>query len=294
MKKIILCVVIVILFTSCGQVKTVFENNAPGEKWEIIRDDYMVPGAPVSNERPIPNVLSEQEVLLKAADYANEKGIFDPSYIGYEIVPSLMTAKIESPILLIDAVRGEPESYVLTAVDVAGVFLADVGVNPAINASTDEFFGVFGFAIPDALNHYITKREAVELIQSQFPDSAVSEPVAITNLRLDDDPYSHMFFFWYFTVNDSARNAADAGDEYIIASVIPGYPAIPSGVSNRAAIDFAGQRGDIHLNGYRMAKLNKPLYLFDKLNTARAAGGASFAPSSYPAESVGFTPVPLK
>jgi hypothetical protein len=65
-------------------------------------------------------------------------------------------------------------------------------------------------------------------------------------------------------------------------------------MSNRAAIDFAGQRGDFHLKGYRMAKLNKPLRLFEKLETARSVGGASFAPSGYPEESVGFTPEPLK
>jgi hypothetical protein len=140
----------------------------------------------------------------------------------------------------------------------------------------------------------ITRREAAELIQSQFPDSAVSEPLAITNLRLDDDNSSHTFFFWYFTVSGNERSVAGAGDEYIIATYIPDYKSIPGGVSNRAAIDYAGDRGDHHLKGYRMAKLNKPLRLFDKLETARTAGGASFAPSDYPAESVGITPLPLK
>jgi hypothetical protein len=174
------------------------------------------------------------------------------------------------------------------------VFLAQLSFNSAINASGEEFAGLRSFALPGSAYHFITKREAAELIQSQFPDSAVSEPMAITNLRLDDDPYSHMFFFWYFTVSDGERSVANAGDEYIIATDIPGYTSIPGGVSNRAAIDYAGGRGDFHLNGYRMAKLSKPLRLFEKLETARSAGGASFAPSSYPAESVGFTPVPLK
>jgi hypothetical protein len=293
MKKLILCVVIVILFASCGQDKTLFENNTPEEKWAIIQD-YMVPGASVSNERPLPNVLSEQEILLKAADILSKEGAFDTSYHEYQKHPALLSAKLEPPILVTDAENGEPGWYLLIATDDKGVFLARMSFNSSVNAKSDGFIGLSSFAFPNTANHFITKREASDLIQSQFPDSAVSEPLAITGLWLDDDPSSHMFFFWYFTVNDSARNAADAGDEYIIASVIPGYPAIPGGVSNRAAIDFAGQRGDIHLNGYRMAKLNKPLYLFDKLNTARAAGGASFAPSSYPAESVGFTPVPLK
>jgi hypothetical protein len=118
--------------------------------------------------------------------------------------------------------------------------------------------------------------------------------MAISNLRLDDDPHSHMFLFWYFTVSDDSRSAAGSADEYIIATVIPGYTAIPGGMSNRAAIGFEGKRGDHHLKGYRMAKLDTPLRLFDKLSAARAAGGASFVSSAYPSESIGITPVPLK
>jgi hypothetical protein len=293
MKKLIFCVFSVIAFSSCGRNTAVFENNTPEEKWDIIQD-YMVPTAPVSNERPLPNVLSEKEILLKAMVYANEKGALDTSYFEYQNNPALLTAKIETPILIADATSGESSSYMLTAVDDKGVFLLWMSFDAAVNSSDEEFAGLRGFAFPNSANHYITKREVTELIHSQFPDSAVSEPMAITNLRLEEDPYSHMFFFWYFAVNDTARDAAGVSDEYIIASVVSGYPGIPGGVSNRAAIDFAGGRGDIHLNGYRMAKLEKPLRLFDKLQTARAAGGASFTPPSYPTESVGFTPVPLK
>jgi hypothetical protein len=293
MKKLIFYACIAIVLTSCGQKPTVFEGSTSAEKWEVIQD-YIVPGAPVSNTRPLPNVLSEQEVLLKAMDYALDEGALDASYFEYQNNPALLSAKIETPILITDAASGMPSSYTLTAVDDDGVFLMRVSVNASLNSSDAEFEYVRGSAIPDTSNHYITKREAAELIQSQFQDSAVSEPMAITNLRLDDDPYSHMFFFWYFTVSGGERSAAGYADEYIIASAIPGYTSIPGGVSNRAAIDYAGGRGNFHLNGYRMAKLSKPLRLFEKLETARSAGGALFAPSTYPAESVGFTPVPLK
>jgi hypothetical protein len=160
----------------------------------------------------------------------------------------------------------------LIAVDSAGVYLGQMAFDIAVNVSDDEFIGLRGFALPNTANHFITKQEAVNLIQSQFPDSAVSEPLAITGLHLDDDPSSHMFIFWYFTDNNSARNVDGVSDEYIIATFISGYPGIPGGVSNRSAIDYAGGRGDFHLNGYRMAKLEKPLKLFDKLNAARAVG----------------------
>jgi hypothetical protein len=102
----------------------------------------------------------------------------------------------------------------------------------------------------------------------------------------------HIALFWYFTDGENARDTAGVVEEYVIDAAILGYHSIPGGVSNRAVINLG--RGSPHLNGYRMAKLDKPLRLFDKLETALAAGGASFAPSSYPAESVGFTPVPLK
>jgi hypothetical protein len=294
MKKIIFCVFIAVAFASCGQKTIMYEKSTPQEKWRIIQEYYMVPGAPVSNERPLPNVLSEQEVLLKALDVLSKEGAFDTSYHEYQKHPALLTAKIETPILVTNAENGEPGWYLLMATDNTGVFLARMSFNSSVTVSDDEFIGISSFAFPDSANHFITKQEAAELIKSQFPDSTVSEPIAIENLRLDDDPYSHMFFFWYFTVNDNARNVDNANDEYVIATFIPGYTDIPGGVSNRAAIDYAGGRGDLHLNGYRMAKLNKPLRLFDKLEVARAAGGASFVPASYPTESVGITPVPLK
>jgi hypothetical protein len=245
----------------------------------------------VSDERPLPNVLSEQEVLLKAADVLIEMGVFESSYYAYQQYPALRNAKIEAPILVIDAQTGEPRYYIITAVD-NDIVLAEVQVKTYINSSDERFIMGRGFALPGSQNHFITRREAVELIKSQFPDKTVSEPLAIGNLWLENDKQSHRFIYWYFTVSDNGRSASGEADEYVIGTVIPGYPAIPGGVSNRAAIDYAGQRGDFHLQGYRMAKLNSPLRLFDKLNEARAAGG-TFS-SSPDTERVGITPVPLK
>ncbi|MDR2149336.1 MAG: hypothetical protein LBO67_00635 [Spirochaetaceae bacterium] len=100
--------------------------------------------------------------------------------------------------------------------------------------------------------------------------------------------------FWYFTVNENGRNAEGAVEEYVIAAGITGYRSIPGGVSNRAAINGDQGRGNPHLGWHRMAKLNTPLRLFEKREAARAAGGASFALSTYPTASIGFTPVSLK
>ncbi|MDR2211811.1 MAG: hypothetical protein LBO65_10180 [Spirochaetaceae bacterium] len=298
MKRIICCVFVVAALTSCGPkpVPTVFESSTPEEKWAILRDDYLAADAPVSSERPLPNVLSEQEVLLKAADAAIAEGVLYSDYYAYEETPALKTAKIETPILLTDGATGEPNMYLLTAVDDAGVLLAEVYVNSEAGTSDADFELGRGFAITNTSFHYITKREAAELIQSQFPEGEVSEPMAVSNLRLGEDPHSHRGIFWYFTVGESepSRSAAGTAEEYVLAADVFGYHPVPGGLSNnRAAIDI-GQGGSFHLDGYRMAKLDRPLRLFNKLNTARSAGGASFSPSVYPSETISFTPVPLK
>jgi hypothetical protein len=292
MSKIGLWGFIVLVFASCGPKERAFEQPTPEEKWEIIEEYYLVPGAPVSTEHPLPNVLSEQEVLLKAAKVAIEEGVLDPSYYAYQNNPALMTAKIETPILLTDSTNGVPDMYLLTAVDDMDILLAEVFVKSAVNTNDAQFENGRSFTIPDSSFHYITKQEAVELVQSQFPEDTVSDPMAVYNLRLGDDPHSHRGLFWYFTVGENARSTGGSGEEYVIAADIAGYRSIPGGVSNRAAINLG--RGSPHLNGYRMAKLDKPLRLFDKLETARAAGGALFVPASYPTESAGFTPVLLK
>jgi hypothetical protein len=296
MKKVIFCLFIVSMFASCGQKLTVFESGTPEEKWDIMREYYIVPSAPVSNERPLPNVLSEKEVLLKAADAAIKEGVLDPSYYEYENNPALLNAKIETPILLFDASTGLPDSYFLTAVDENGTSLAIVTVSPTYNV--DEAAFVLGRIIVrhnGPVNHVITKREAADLIQEQFSENMVSEPIAIHNLRVGDNEQSHRGLFWYFEVSDNTRSVAGTGDGYIIGSTIPGYKFIPGGVSNRAAIDFVGGRGDHYLKGYRMAKLDKNLRIFDKFNAARTVGNVTFPPLVYPADPpVGFTPVPLK
>jgi hypothetical protein len=297
MKKIVFCTFIAIGFVSCRQ-QAEYAKSRPEEKWEIIQEYYMVPDVPVSDERPLPNVLSEQEVLLKAADFAIAEGVLDPSYYAYQTNPALMDAKIETPILVTDANSGVPDMYILNAVDQDGIYLARISVSSNL-ADTSKASFVFSRFITEptsAHNHLMTKREATALIQSQFPngmtDGTVSEPMMIGNLRLGDDPHSHRAFLWYFTVSENTRSTVGTGGEYVIDAIIGGYRSIPGGVSNRAAINKG--HTSHHLDGYRMVKLDRPLQLFDKLNTARSVGGVLFSSSAYPRETVGFTPVPLK
>jgi hypothetical protein len=260
MKKLAFCVFIAVLFGSCGQngqKQTVYETSTSQEKWQIIRDDFMVSDVPVSEERPLPSVLSEQEVLLKAADVAVKEGVLDPEYYAYQNNPALKDAKIETPILMTDADTGVPDKYFLNAVDANGISLASVSVRSAYDESEATFecggrFISLAGSGPDI--HVITKREAAELTQSQFPGSTVSEPMAIDNLRLNDKRYSHQAMFWYFTVSDTTRSGTGESGEYILDIDIVGYSSISGGISNRAALN----RGGPHLNGYRMAKLDTP------------------------------------
>jgi CDP-diacylglycerol pyrophosphatase len=106
MRKIWLCGFMVIIFASCGQKVTEYAKSTPEEKWEIIQEYCMASDASASTESPLPNVLSEQEVLLKAADFAIAEGVLDPSYYAYQTNPALMDAKIETPILMTDASSG--------------------------------------------------------------------------------------------------------------------------------------------------------------------------------------------
>ncbi|MDR0628164.1 MAG: hypothetical protein LBG24_00675 [Treponema sp.] len=293
-----LCGFIALVFASCGQKERAFEQSTPEEKWEIIQEYCMAPDASASAERPLANILSEQEVLLKAADFAIEEGVLDPSYYAYQTNPALMDAKIETPVLVTDASSGVPDMYILNAVDQDGIYLARISVssNPSDTSEASFIFSRFITEPTSAHNHLMTKREATALIQSQFPngmtDGTVSEPMMIGNLRLGDDPHSHRGLFWYFTVGENVRSTVGTGGEYVIDAIIGGYRSIPGGVTNRAAINMG--HTSHHLDEYRMVKLDRPLHLFDKLNTARSVGGVSFTPSAYPIETVGFTPAPLK
>jgi hypothetical protein len=270
-------------------------QEATQETWEAIQQS-MAQGAEVSSERPFPDVLSEQEILLKAVDYAHKIGAFNPAYYVYQENPALITAKLETPVLIYHVPTGTTNAYSLTAVDTDGTDLMTAYVSSSVDTDINSFehLRIIGLVnIPEQSVHRMTKREAVHLMKSQFPDNHISDPIALSGLYLKDSPYSSNHVFWYFTVDDSNRSITESTEEYIIASEIVGWKKISGGLSNRAAIN-SGDGGSPHLNWNRMAKLETPLRIFERIEAARAAGGTSFTPSNYPTESVGFTPVSLK
>ena len=290
---------VVMVCSSCseGSIKNPSSTTqeATQETWEVIQQS-MAPGAEVCSERPFSDVLSEQEILLKAVNYAHKIGAFNPAYYVYQENPALLTAKLETPVLIYYVPTGTANSYSLTAVDTDGTDLMTVYVSSSVDTDINSFehLRIIGLVnIPEQSVHRMTKREAVHLMKSQFPDNQISDPIALSGLYLEDSPYSNNHVFWYFTVDDSNRSIAEASEEYIIASEIVGWKKISGGLSNRAAIN-SGDGGSPHLNWNRMAKLETPLRIFERIEAARAARGASFSPSMYPMETIGFTPVPLK
>jgi hypothetical protein len=298
MKKFALFIVVVFVLVSCGSGGTKIATITPEEKLEIILS-IMVSGTALSSERPCTGILSEQEVMLKAADYAVKLGALDPSYYLYQDDPALLTAKIERPILVYDFTGfggSDGATYLLNAVDDNGINLAVAYVRPVVEAEESSFVAS-RFERADTFAehsyHRITKREAVNLSRSQFPGKTVSEPVAI-RMRLAGKPYSHYTNFWYFTVDDNSRNAVGNTEEYIIDSVITGDAVYSGGVSNRIAIS-GGVRGSPQLDGARMARLDSPLNVFDKLEAARSTGRSlSAVIAERSVEPAKFTQVPLQ
>jgi hypothetical protein len=287
-----------IIFISCSNfIKPANTAVTHEEKWAAV-ESIMASGAVPSNIRPRADLLSEQEVLLKAADYLYSIGGFDPSFYAYEEEPRLLTAKIETPVLLYFP-DGTAFSYFFIAVDEKGESLIGSMVRPGIDVNYDLFEINRSGIIPNkpdyASSHFITKQEAAELVKTQFPDSVVSEPIAVTNVFLEDHPYSNTSIFWYFTVSGgNERSAETVPEEYIIDSTIMGYRTIAGGVSNRSAIS-TGRGGSPLLGWERMARLDTPLNLFEKIEAsdARALAGDNTA-VPYQRTELKYTPVPLR
>jgi hypothetical protein len=262
MKNIVFGVILLLLLFSC-EVKTKVNSRqlTTQEKLNSLQT-YLFEGVILDDQRPMENILSEQEVLLKAADYAVNEGVFDPNFYLYKNHPELLTAKIEAPIL-VHGPDGSPVIYMLHAVDKNGSHLMFVYVKCDVNAQDDEFVTIRTEPLPgyNERGHYITKREIKAFLKNRFEDKIVSEPVAISGIRLEESPYSNIAIFWYFTTENnsaesSVRSVTPSIEEYLIDAFVTRYT--PPKDKNKAFIS-AAYRGSPHLGGARMVKLLTPL-----------------------------------
>lgn len=294
MKKLVIITIFTFLFFSCNFRANLFVNNQQATIDAL--HGYLADGVILDDQRPMADILSEQEVLVKAANIAYNQGVLDPSYYLYEREPALLTAKIEAPILL-HSPCGEPRGYMLHAVDEDGASLMEAFVKSEENVEVENFVSTLFEPLPSGREgeydnlYYITKREVNQYTQRRFPDKKIkNEPVAVTNLFLEDRPHSNSQIFWYFQVEDQSRSVTSVIDEYIIDALVLGN--IPSKESGRSLISSA-YRGSPHLGGYRMAKLSRPLnFQYFTRNSSRSVFENSVNTALL--EPMGFTGVPLE
>ena len=264
MKNLLICLLFGISLVSCDIGHKLLNNKPEVESKLPDVQSYLAKDVDLDTTSPMPGILSEEEVLLKAADLVIEIGGLDPSFFVYEENPAMWTAKIETPVLLFDP-NGMPISYQFSAIDDSGTLLMEATVSPYKDTQLKDFFGSrMGpnkNTTDEQSTHFITKREAKQLIKSTFPGKNSSDPVALTQLSLEGNRYSHYERFWYFTIPTDNSNY----DEYVLAAYIGGWKIIPGGISNRNAINA---NGSPYLSHGRLAKLTTPLRLKDKIANA--------------------------
>jgi hypothetical protein len=240
--------------------------------------------------RPLPNVLSEKEVLVKAYSAMAKQGYFSLGNNMFSVEPRLLTAKIARPLMTYYFKNGwAGVTYRLYAVADNGEVLIEQDVNCIASAGEDEFlFGQSGYGntSQEFAYHFITEGELIDLIESQF-NSPPDETPIIVKFRLDGSPYSGSEPFWYFTVGDV---------EYIVGATVFRWniTAAAGGVANHDAISLPGGNGIGVLGGERMARLDTRADFYKTLRENRETAvdnGFAYTP---PAEKFEWTAIPLK
>lgn len=311
MKKttLVLFAIITMALVNCPQPSggSVSENIPPettnlpikakepdAEKVKFIGEN-LAPGVELSEQKPFPGVLSEKDIMLKAADRVIQENALDPSYYLYEQVPELLYAKLEAPILVHDIYNGTANEYLLLAVNDNGKMLLEVSVN-SVNSTSLENWEKYRSWVPsnrppEYTYHRITKREAQNLFQNTFTGKHISEPVAISGIYLDGSsgPLQNTVF-WYTTVRNNVNDAEYEG--YILGSRVIGWETISGGLSNLVALNTEDSC-DLFLDWNRMAKLDTPLRILETIEAGRnTSGDIKFTPIT--TENVKYTPVPLR
>ena len=226
MKKFITLSIICVFFVSCNLGLKQTDNKVKGEVTLPLVQPILAEGVTLDSATPMPGILSEEEVMLRAADFVYKIGGLNSSFFVYEENPAMWTAKIEAPVLIFDP-NGLPLAYRFTAVDYSDTMLMDATFSPYMeDTAPGDFF--MARTVPNRQTtdeqsiHFITKREARQIIKDTFPDKNPSEPVALAQLNLENSRYSHRETFWYFTV----PSREGGYDEYILAAYIMGWKLI--------------------------------------------------------------------
>jgi hypothetical protein len=267
-------------------INSSISNLEEPELWSVI-EDVMAPGTEVSDIRPADNVLSEKEILLKAAKFADERGLLESDSLFLTSQPKLQTAHIETPVFIHNFLGSAEEcyeygTYLIYAVDQNGEYLANLLVRPHDNVDLtriDIAMGVVNEDVmqtsPETAKHFITKREAVELIESQFPGQTYEGPIAVKT-EFEGEVWGNTIVSWYFTVGDTEnRSVEGVYDEYLIDTSIYDYRNLTGGVTtNRSAID--NENTAKNWGGHRMVKLDTSLNFLEKIKTVQTGERSAY------------------
>ena len=292
-KDIFFAITIVLMVCSCNLEKLAFQQPQSQNLNISHIQPYMVEGAELSAERPAPHLLSEQEVMIRAAEYVVQQGYLDPAHPIYEEMPELANAKVAEPIFVYyenelqqGKVNGFYNIYTTTD-DRATKIEARVFAQEIIPDGTDNpTFGITynQFILP---KHIITKKESKRIYQNLFPGKDVSNPMAVS-IKTSVTPF--FVSAWYVEVSDGSRSAGGSHEEYLLDMTVFGLPPQQSLSTNpRAALSRSTVSGGW---GTRIARIDEPLHLHERLAQAKARAAAGEPePAIGPTSPVKITPV---
>lgn len=269
------------------------EEKVYNETVELI-ESYMVSDAELSDERPAPDLLSEQEVMIRAAEYVVQQGYLDPAHPIYEEVPELANAKVAEPIFVYyedELQQGKVNGfYTLYATTKTGkVCLVSSAwaqeIIPEEFSDSPDLNRGYGW---DSLDmNIISQKETLQIYQNIFPGKTISEPLAICTKT---DAHQFLIDAWYVEVSDGSRSAGGSHEEYLLDMTVFDLPPQQSISANpRAALSRSTVSGGW---GTRIARIDEPLHLHEKLAQAKARAAAGEPePAVGPTPPVKITPV---
>lgn len=293
-KDVFFAIIIILMVCSCNIEKRAFQQPQSQNLNISHIQPYMVEGAQLSAERPAPDLLSEQEVMIRAAEYVVQQGYLDPAHPIYEEVPDLASAKVAEPIFVYygdELLQGKVNGfYTLYATTKTGkVCLVSSAwaqeIIPDKSSDRPDFARGYGW---DSLDmNIISQKECSNIYASLFSDKTTSDPIAIS---LTTSANQFKTTAWYVEVSDGNRSAGGSHEEYLLDMTVFDLPPQQSISANpRAALSRSTVSGGW---GTRIARIDEPLHLHEKLAqaNARAAAGEP-EPAVGPTEPVKITPV---
>ena len=293
-KDIFFAITIVLMVCSCNLEKLAFQQPQSQNLNISHIQPYMVEGAELSAERPAPHLLSEQEVMIRAAEYVVQQGYLDPAHPIYEEMPELANAKVAEPIFVYyenelqqGKVNGFYTLYATTKTGnvclVSSAWAQDI--IPDKSSDRPDFARGYGW---DSLDmNIVSQKETLQICQNIFPGKTISEPLAICTKT---DAHQFLVDAWYVEVSDGSRSAGGSHEEYLLDMTVFDLPPQQSIPTNpRAVLSRSTVSGGW---GTRIARIDEPLHLHERLAQAKARAAAGEPePAIGPTSPVKITPV---